>query len=147
MNDIYLTELNNIKMKVFFDLLNLVGRVYVIVRYSPDVALGNREFSEQEMENGLILVFNAKTNFTWKDGAIEAKLVFGAGPQKCYIPAEHIVAVYSPELNTQFVVTYRAAGEGAPPIAATAAEVRKDAAEVKPESDNILRVDFKKKKK
>jgi stringent starvation protein B len=140
--DNYLTELNNIKMRVFFDLLNLVGRVYVIVRYSEEVHLGNREFSDQEMENGLILVFNAKTNFTWKDDAIEAKLVFGAGPQKCYIPAEHVVAVYSPELNTQFVVTYRAGADGATPD-----ESQKDSAAVKPESDNILRVDFQKKKK
>jgi hypothetical protein len=139
MSDGYVKELNNIKMKVFFDLLNLMGRVYIIVRYSEDVVLGNREFTEQEMENGLILVFNAKTNFTWKDDAIEAKLVFGASPQKCYIPAEHVVAVYSPELNTQFVVTYRAA-EGA--------VTQNDAGKTTPpEPDNILRVDFKKKKK
>ena len=145
MDDSYLAELNDIKMRVFFDLLNLVGRVYVIVRYSTEVSLGNREFSEQEMENGLILVFNAKTNFTWKDGAIEAKLVFGASPQRCYIPAEHVVAVYSPELNTQFVVTYKSADD--PTIPADAGADKDAAAAVKPEPDNILRVDFKKKKK
>ena len=43
-------------------------------------------------------------NFQWDDYGITATLVFGSSPQKCFVPVDDIAAVYSSELNTQFIV-------------------------------------------
>lgn len=107
-NENYFIEgLNSLKKTVFYEILNIVGRVFIIVRYSDDVMIGNRGFIEEEKENGLILVFNTKMNFTWEDDILEAKLVFGTTPHNCIIPVKDVVAVYSPDIQTQFVVTYQ----------------------------------------
>lgn len=97
--------MNNLKKHIFFEFLNLVGRAFVLVRYSENVILGNRGFTTEEKQNGIILVFNSKMNFLWDDYGITATLVFGTSPQKCFIPANDIVAIYSPELNAQFIVS------------------------------------------
>ncbi|MBI5213590.1 MAG: hypothetical protein HY957_09540 [Nitrospirae bacterium] len=104
--------LNNLKKHIFFELLNLAGRAFVLVRYSDDVILGNRGFTAEEKENGIILVFNPRMNFLWDDYGITATLVFGTSPQKCFVPADAITAVYSPELNTQFTVSPQPAAAG-----------------------------------
>lgn len=96
-------HINHLKRQVFFEMLNIVGRVFIIVRSAPSVDLGNRCFTDEEKQNGIILVFNAKMHFVWDDEGIAATLVFGSTPQKCFIPATDIIAVYSPELNAQFV--------------------------------------------
>jgi hypothetical protein len=99
--------LNELKKTVFYELLNLAGRVFIVVRYSESVSVGNRGFLPEEKENGLVLVLTSRMHFTWDDYGIEATLVFGTSPQKCFIPAEDIIAVYSPELETQFVIARR----------------------------------------
>ena len=96
-------RLNSLKKHIFYELLDVVGRVMVLVRHSPDVVIGNRGFVGEEKESGVILVFNPKMKFTWDEFGISATLVFGAAPQKCFIPSGSIAAVYSPELNVQFV--------------------------------------------
>ncbi len=96
--------MNEIKRRLFYEFLDLAGRVFIMVRYSEDVIIGNRGFTDEERENGIILVFNQKMNFLWDDYGINAKLVFGTTPQKCIIPADDIVTVYSPELKAQFTV-------------------------------------------
>lgn len=104
--------LNNLKKHIFFELLNLAGKAFVLVRYSDDVILGNRGFTAEEKENGIILVFNPRMNFLWDDYGITATLVFGTSPQKCFVPAADITAVYSPELNAQFVISPQPAAAG-----------------------------------
>jgi len=99
----YEERLNNLKKQIFYEFLDMAGRVMVLVRYSPDVVIGNRGFIGEERESGIILVFNPKMKFSWDEDGISTTLVFGAAPQKCFIPAGSIEAVYSPELNTQFV--------------------------------------------
>lgn len=140
-----MSVLNELKKTVFFDLLNAMGRVFIIVRYSEDVQVGTRGFLPAERENGLVLVFNTKMSFTWHDdGVIEAKLIFGTKSEDCLIPVDHIIAVYLPELQTQFITTYAAAAAVTPaPEAAPA--VQPEASDVI--ESKILKVDFTKKKK
>ncbi len=88
----------------------MAGRVFIVVRYSPDVIIGKRGFSDQEKKQGLVLVFNSSMKFQWDDFGITATLAFGTAPQKCFIPVDAIVAVYSPELNMQFIAAPQAAG-------------------------------------
>ena len=96
-------RIEDLKRHIFYELLDMAGRVMVLVKYSPDVVIGNRGFVGEEKETGIILVFNPKMKFTWDEFGITATLVFGSTPQKCFIPAGSITAVYSPELNAQFV--------------------------------------------
>ncbi|MBF0319446.1 MAG: hypothetical protein HQL01_06565 [Nitrospirae bacterium] len=146
-----LSKLNELKKTVFYELLNVMGRVFVIVRYSEDVKIGTRGFQNVEKENGLVLVFNTKMNFTWhEDGLIEARLVFGTKTEDCLIPVEHIIAIYSPELQTQFVTTYTTEVHDYSAAAVEVAPVseEKDEAPDTAGADNkILKVDFSKKKK
>jgi hypothetical protein len=102
-------KLNSIKRHLFFELMNAAGRVFVLVKHSENVVLGKRGFTADERDKGIILVFNPRMNALWDEHGITATLVFGSAPQKCFIPADDVVAVYSPELNAQFVVTSRPA--------------------------------------
>ena len=96
-------SLNSLKKHVFYELLNIGGRVFILVRHSEHVVLGNRGVTADERENGIVLVFNPGMNFQWDDYGITATLVFGSSPQKCFIPVDDIAAVYSSELNAQFI--------------------------------------------
>lgn len=97
-------NLEELKKQVFYDLLNIVGRVFIAVRYSDDVVIGRRGFLPEEKEKGLVLVFNQKMHFTWDDIGISTTLAFGTTPEKCFIPQENIMTIFSPELNAQFSV-------------------------------------------
>ena len=146
-------RLNSLKKHIFYELLDVVGRVMVLVRHSPDVVIGNRGFVGEEKKSGVVLVFNPKMKFTWDAYGISATLVFGAAPQKCFIPAGSIAAVYSPELNVQFV-----AGDHERPAAKEtvrsededlgASAARKTGTNVAAAADrNVISVDFVHKKK
>lgn len=134
--------LNNLKKTIFYDLLNLAGRVFIVVQYSEDVEIGNRGFLPEERENGLILVFNSRMNFTWDNGGILGHLVFGTSPEKCFVPEDDIVAIYSPELETHFSTAVKS--NVSPPELVS--EKKKPSAETKG-SKKIVKVDFSKKKK
>ena len=145
-------RIGDLKRHIFYELLDMAGRVMVLVKYSPDVVIGNRGFVGEEKAPGLILVFNPKMKFTWDEFGITATLVFGAAPQKCFVPADNIAAVYSPELNAQFITSNQerqareenaasVAGEGTKPI-------KRNGAARKPADDsekNVISVDFVKK--
>ncbi len=141
--------MNNLKKHVFFELLSLAGRVFILVRYSDNVVLGKRGFSAEEKENGIVLVFNPKMNFSWDEYGITVTLVFGTSPQKCFIPVEDITAIYSPELNAQFIMAPR--GEESRKSGAKEKIQAKDSAGDKvpsPESsENVIKVDFTRKTK
>ena len=131
--------MNNLKKHVFYEMLDLAGRVFVHVRYSENVEIGNRGFLKEEKEKGLILVFNKRMNFAWDDEGISITLVFGTSPEKCFVPAEDILSVFSPELNAQFTAYPSDRKE----------EEKSSGAEVfkKPEKgQKVVRVDFHKKK-
>ncbi|BCB95324.1 hypothetical protein JZK55_02460 [Dissulfurispira thermophila] len=139
--------MNNLKKHIFFEFLNLAGKVFVLVKYSENVILGNRGFTAEEKKNGIILVFNSKMNFMWDDYGITATLVFGSSPQKCFIPSDDIVALYSPELNAQFVVS----SSVQQPTPATHKEDRFEEQQKtlknKQSKGQVIKVDFTKKRK
>ncbi|VAX27584.1 hypothetical protein MNBD_NITROSPIRAE03-1693 [hydrothermal vent metagenome] len=128
-------RLNELKRHIFHELLDLAGRVFVVVRNAENVFIGNRGFLPEEEEKGLILVFNRGMKFTWDDHGIDARLVFGTTPQRCIVPAEHIMGVYCPELNTQFLSLTDTGPE--PAIESTAGEEK---------PSKVVKVDFRKKK-
>jgi len=134
--------LNNLKKTVFYDLLNLAGRVFIVVRYSENVEIGNRGFLPEERENGLILVFNSRMNFSWDDGGILAHLVFGTSPEKCFIPEDDIVAIYSPELETHFSTMIINSEKNTTSVS----ENKRPSTRTK-STEKIVKVDFSKKKK
>jgi len=87
----------------------MAGRVFIHVRYSDDVLIGDRGFLAEEKEKGLVLVFNAGMKFQWNEQGISATLGFGPKTEKCFIPPESIISVFSPDLNAQFSVSPAAA--------------------------------------
>lgn len=126
-------KLNELKKTVFYEMLEAAGRVFVVSRYSENVVIGRRGFTADEKINGIVLVFNKNMNFTWDESGISSTLVFGTSPQKCYIPADDIAAVYSPEMNCQFI-----SGEQTRPKSPE----EKEEVETGP---NVVKVDFSKK--
>ncbi|MGB9711423.1 MAG: hypothetical protein ACPLZA_08050 [Thermodesulfovibrio sp.] len=102
--DELIKKLNELKKQTFFDLLELAGRVFIIVDYDESVVIGKRGFLPEEKERGLVLVFNSRMKFSWENDAITATLVFGSTPEKCYIPVNAIAVVFSPDLRVQLSV-------------------------------------------
>jgi hypothetical protein len=99
-----MTSRDEIKRDVFHHLLELTGRVYIVVQHSDHVIIGRRGFTEEESANGLVLVFNKNMRFTWDTDGIHASLVFGGVAEKCYIPVRDILAIYSPDAKVQLTV-------------------------------------------
>lgn len=133
--------LEELKKQVFYDMLNIAGRVFIAVRYDRDVIIGRRGFLPEEREKGLVLVFNQKMQFTWDDTGIITTLAFGTTPEKCFIPQESIITIFSPELNAQFSAL---STEGE---ALKEPQKKMKIAEKKTTSDKkIINVDFGKKK-
>ena len=104
-------NLTDLKKHVFFELLDMAGRVFIHVRYSDDVLIGERGFLAEEKEKGLVLVFNSRMKFEWNKQGITATLGFGTKTEKCFVPPESIISVFSPDLSAQFSVS-PAAHEG-----------------------------------
>ncbi|MDA8087337.1 MAG: ClpXP protease specificity-enhancing factor SspB [Nitrospiraceae bacterium] len=139
--------LNELKRQTFFSFLDAAGRVFIHVKPSGGAVIGERGFMPDEMEKGIVLVFNRKMAFDWGQQGIAATLVFGSSPQKCFIPADDIIAVFSPELEARLVLDPpggepRKGGPLPPAERKTpAAEGSGDGKEKK-----LIKVDFRKKK-
>lgn len=131
-------RINDLKKTVFYEMLNMAGRVFILVRYSDNVIIGDRGFTLDEKGNGIVLVFNQDMNFSWDEAGVTASLVFGSSPQKCFIPAEDIVMIYSPELNSQFLTALKQSEEG--PLKDN------EGGSLTKEGEKIVRIDFSKKK-
>jgi len=130
--------LTDLKKHVFFELLDLAGRVFIHVIYSDDVLIGDRGFLAEEKEKGLVLVFNAKMKFEWTDQGISATLGFGPKTEKCFIPSGSIVSVFSPDQNAQFSVSSAAEQK--------AGQRKQEVRKVRPVSkEKVIKVDFRKK--
>ena len=144
-------NLNSLKKHIFFEFINMAKRAFILIRYSEDVVLGRHGLTEDEKENGIILVFNDRMNFQWDDYGLTATLVFGTSPQKCFIPADDIIAVYSPELNAQFVTSplpsqpqiVSSQKEYETPLSKQGQKGLKD----KKQTGHVIEVDFTKKRK
>ncbi len=91
---------------LFYELLNDYGRAFIVVKYSDRTIIGNRGFTDEEKEKGLILLFNNRNhrNLQWtEDGSIVAALGFGVNNriENCFLHHEDIVAVFSPDAEVK----------------------------------------------
>ena len=136
--------MGELKRTVFFGMLELADRVFIVVQHSENVVIGTRGFTEDEKKKGIILVFNSRMKFSWDDSGISATLVFGTTPQKCFIPIEDIMVIYSPELNAQFMSgpLQQSKGEDSKKEEVGKAQMAGKASE----GSKVVKVDFKKKK-
>jgi len=92
--------------KLFYDLWNDFGKVYLLVRYSGRSVIGKRGFSEEEKKQGLVLVFNNKTNerMEWdEEGNVSCVLAFGTRREDVHIHHDDLFGVFSPEAGIQFL--------------------------------------------
>ncbi len=146
---------NELKKDVFNDLLELLGRVFIVVGYAPDVVIGRRGFLPEEKERGIILVFNSSMDVAWHGDVLSARLVFGETPEDCLIPAERIVAIYNPDHNVQFIAAPESAGAGVPEETGEMTGERAPAEEADapetpdasgPDASRVVEIDFSKRK-
>jgi hypothetical protein len=133
-------SLQELKKQIFFEMLDLAGRVFVLVRHSDNVLIGKRGFLPEEKEKGLVLVFNKEMNFQWDESGISARLIFGATPEHCFIPNDDILSVFSPELFAHFTVSPDERHSIETTSSPTAQPKKKSAGE------KVVKVDFKRKK-
>jgi len=92
--------------KLFYDIWNDFGSVYLIVKHSTETSVGKRGFTEEEKKKGLILVFNNKTNTTldWDaEGNLTCILAFGARKENLFLHHDDLLGVFSPEAKVQFL--------------------------------------------
>ena len=72
--------------KLFYDIWNDFGTVYLLIVYSDRTVVGKRGFTEEEKKKGLILVFNNKTSerIEWDaEGNVHCILAFGDVRGRC----------------------------------------------------------------
>jgi hypothetical protein len=92
--------------RLFYDIWNDFGSVYLLVKYSDRTRIGKRGFTEEEKKQGLVLVFSNKTNTTlsWDpDGNLACVLAFGARKEEVYIHHDDLLGLFSREAGIQFV--------------------------------------------
>lgn len=92
--------------RLFYDLWNDFGSVYLLVKYSDRTVIGKRGFTEDEKKQGLVLVFNSRTNaeLSWDDaGNLSCVLAFGTRKENVAIHHDDLAGVFSPEAGVQFV--------------------------------------------
>lgn len=88
-------------------MMNDYGRVFVVIKQSGRTVIGNRGFTDEEKENGLVLAFNSKNYKTlqWtEDGSIVTTLGFGSNNkvENCFLHSDDIISVYSPDAMIKF---------------------------------------------
>lgn len=94
--------------RLFYDIWNDFGSVYLLVKYSTNTRIGKRGFTEEEMQQGLTLVFNNKTSVTldWdNEGNLSCVLAFGTRKEDVSIHHDDLQGVFSPESGVQFLRT------------------------------------------
>jgi hypothetical protein len=92
--------------KLFYDLWNDFGSVYLIVSNSVQTQIGKRGFTEDEKKHGLILVFNDKSNskLDWdEEGNLSCVLAFGTRKEDVYVHHDDLKGVFSPDAGVQFL--------------------------------------------
>ena len=103
--------------KLFYDLWNDFGSAYLIVSHSDRTRIGRRGFTDKEKEQGVVLVFNNKTNnqIEWdSEGNLSCVLAFGPRREEVYIHHDDLRGVFSPEASVQFLRGDGGKGKEAP---------------------------------
>jgi hypothetical protein len=91
--------------KLFYDIWNDFGSVYLIVRYSDKTVIGKRGFTDEEKNQGLVLVFNNKTSaaLNWDaEGNLSCVLAFGTRKEDVVIHHDDLLGLFSPDADVQF---------------------------------------------
>ena len=104
--------------RLFYDIWNDFGNVYLLVKYSNRTSIGKRGFTEDERKQGLVLVFNNKTNttLTWDaEGNLACILAFGARKEDLFIHHDDLLGVFSREAGVQFLRSDTGSEPAAPP--------------------------------
>lgn len=104
--------------KLFYDIWNDFGSVYLLVKHSSRTSIGKRGFTEEEMKRGLILVFNDKTSTApdWDaEGNLTCILAFGARKEEVYLHHDDLIGVFSQEAGVQFLRSDGSSEPAAPP--------------------------------
>ncbi|UCE78804.1 MAG: hypothetical protein JSV13_09900 [Nitrospiraceae bacterium] len=136
------SNLQDLKKKLFYDMLDLAGRVFIHVKFDENVIIGERGFLPEEQKRGIILVLNKNMHFNWDDKGISADLIFGSTVQKCFIPSPAIVSLVSPELNAQFSVMPQEKGTET----TRTTQQKKTARKVRPHrGEKVIKVNFNRK--
>jgi len=94
--------------RLFYDLWNDFGSVYLLVKHSDATHIGKRGFTDQEKTQGLVLVFNNKTNerLDWDDeGNLSCVLAFGERKEDVFIHRDDLLGVFSPEAAVQLLLS------------------------------------------
>jgi hypothetical protein len=92
--------------RLFYDIWNDFGTVYLLVQYSGRTIIGKRGFTEDEMKRGLVLAFNNKTNtkLDWdEEGNLFCVLAFGASKEDITIHHDDLLGVFSTQAGVQFL--------------------------------------------
>ena len=92
--------------RLFYDLWNDFGSVYLVVRHSDRTRIGKRGFTDEEKERGLVLVFNERTNaeLHWDDeGNLACVLAFGTRKEDVFIHHDDLAGVFSNEAGVQYL--------------------------------------------
>ncbi len=92
--------------RLFYDIWNDFGSVFLLVRYSDRTVIGKRGFTDEEKKKGLVLVFNNKTNnsLEWDgEGNLSCVLAFGTSKEEVLIHHDDLFGVFSPEAGIQFL--------------------------------------------
>jgi YD repeat-containing protein len=92
--------------RLFYDIWNDFGSVYLLVKYSIRTSIGKRGFTEEEKEQGLVLVFNNKTStaLNWDaEGNLTCVVAFGTRKENISIHHDDLLGVFSPEAGVQFL--------------------------------------------
>ena len=104
--------------KLFYDIWNDFGSVYLIVKYSGNTTIGKRGFTEEEKKQGMILVFNDKTStaLDWDaEGNFTCVLAFGERKEDLYLHHDDLLGVFSSEAGVQFLRSDAGKEPAAPP--------------------------------
>ncbi len=131
--------------KLFYDIWNDFGSVYLLIKYSDRTIVGKRGFTEEEKKKGLVLVFNNQTcnQFQWdSDGNLSCVLAFGSRKEEVSIHHDDLFGVFSPDAGVQFLRT--GVGEEKP---APEPEPEKSSSTESRDSTHVVSLnDFKKRK-
>ena len=92
--------------RLFYDIWNDFGSVFLLVKHSDRTRIGRRGFTEEEKKQGLLLIFNNKTNtrMDWdEEGNLACVLAFGSSKEEVFIHHDDLLGVFSREAGVQFL--------------------------------------------
>lgn len=94
--------LTDLRKSVFYNILDMAGKVYIVVKYSEESIL---PWTKKHIKEGsMSLVFNQSNykNLVWTNSRVNVVLGFSDTTMQCTFPSKDIIAIFSPQLNIHF---------------------------------------------